>query len=53
LRDCFNQNPEFRDARRLTLRDSLKSLSLSLWDEERQLLVSFRRAVRRERAPVG
>jgi omega-6 fatty acid desaturase (delta-12 desaturase) len=53
LRDCFNQNPEFRDARRLTLRDSLRSLSLSLWDEERQLLVSFRRAVRRARAPAG
>ena len=42
LRDCFNQNPEFRDARRLTLRDSLKCLRLALWDEERQLLVSFR-----------
>jgi len=42
LRDCFNQNAEFHDARRLTLLDSLKCLPLSLWDEERQLLVSFR-----------
>jgi omega-6 fatty acid desaturase (delta-12 desaturase) len=42
LHDCFNQNPEFGDARRLTLLDSLKCLRLSLWDEERQLLVSFR-----------
>jgi omega-6 fatty acid desaturase (delta-12 desaturase) len=43
LRDCFTQNPEFRDAaRRLTLFDSLKCLRLALWDEERQRLVSFR-----------
>jgi omega-6 fatty acid desaturase (delta-12 desaturase) len=42
LRDCFNQNPEFRDARRLTFLDSLQCLRLALWDEERQLLVSFR-----------
>jgi omega-6 fatty acid desaturase (delta-12 desaturase) len=47
LRDCFNQNPEFRDAKRLTLRDSLRCLRLSLWDEERQLLVSFRQTYRR------
>ncbi|MGB9650057.1 MAG: fatty acid desaturase [Stellaceae bacterium] len=53
LRDCFDQNPEFRDARRLTLLDSLKCLRLSLWDEERQLLVSFRDAFRRQRASEG
>ena len=50
LRDCFDQNPKFHDARRLTLLDSLKCSRLSLWDEERQLLVSFRRALRRQRA---
>jgi len=44
LRDCFDQNPEFRRVRRLTLRDSLKCSRLSLWDEERQLLVSFSEA---------
>jgi omega-6 fatty acid desaturase (delta-12 desaturase) len=44
LRDCFEQNPEFRDVRRLTLRASLKCARLALWDEERQLLVSFRHA---------
>jgi acyl-lipid omega-6 desaturase (Delta-12 desaturase) len=42
LRDCFDQNPEFRRVRRLTLRDSLKCARLALWDEERQFLVSFR-----------
>jgi len=46
LRECFNPNPEFRDARRLTLLDSLKCLRLSLWHEERQLLVSFRQTCR-------
>lgn len=51
LRECFDENPEFRDARRLTLVDSLKCLRLSLWDEERRLLVPFRHAVRRRRAP--
>jgi acyl-lipid omega-6 desaturase (Delta-12 desaturase) len=53
LRDCFDHNPEFRDATRLTLLDSLTCLRLSLWDEERQLLVSFRHALRGHRAPEG
>ncbi len=30
LRECFDENPEFRDARRLTLLDSLKCLRLLL-----------------------
>ena len=50
LRECFDQNPEFHDARRLTLVDSLKCSRLSLWDEERQLLVSFRHALRCQRS---
>jgi fatty acid desaturase len=53
LRECFDQNSEFRDARRLTLVDSLKCSRLSLWDEERQLLVSFRHALRCQRASDG
>jgi acyl-lipid omega-6 desaturase (Delta-12 desaturase) len=47
LRECFDENPEFREAGRLTLLDSLKCARLSLWDEERQLLVPFRHAFRR------
>jgi omega-6 fatty acid desaturase (delta-12 desaturase) len=50
LRACFEENPEFRNARRLTLLGSLKCARLSLWDEERQLLVSFRQAFRRKKA---
>ena len=49
LRACFEENPEFRDARRLTLLGSLKCARLALWDEERQLLVSFRQAFRLKR----
>jgi len=41
LRECFEQNPELRHARRLSLRESLKCLSLALWDEERGSLMSF------------
>lgn len=44
LRDCFDQNPELRSAKRLTLAQSVKCARLALWDEERQLLVSFRYA---------
>jgi acyl-lipid omega-6 desaturase (Delta-12 desaturase) len=49
LRECFDENPEFREARRLTLLDSLKCARLALWDEERRLLVPFRHAFRRRR----
>jgi len=42
LRACFEQNPELRRAKRLTLWDSVKSVRLALWDEERRKLVPFR-----------
>ena len=42
LRDCFDQTPELRCVRHLTFRDSLSCFRLTLWDEERQRLVSFR-----------
>ncbi|MGA8400295.1 MAG: fatty acid desaturase [Stellaceae bacterium] len=42
LRECFDQTPELRCVRHRTFRDSLSCLRLSLWDEERQLMVSFR-----------
>ena len=48
LRECFDQNPEFRDVRRLTLLGSLKCARFALWDEERQLLVPFRQTARRD-----
>ena len=45
LRECFQQNPEFWQAKRLTLLSSLKCPRLTLWDEERRLLVTFREAL--------
>lgn len=48
LRDCFNENPEFRNARRLTLVESLKCARLALWDEAQRKLISFRRLHRRQ-----
>jgi omega-6 fatty acid desaturase (delta-12 desaturase) len=47
LQQCFNETPEFQDINVLTIRRSLKSLWLNLWDEDRQKLVSFRSIGRR------
>lgn len=44
LRQCHEDLPAFSTVRPLTLRESLKTVSLRLWDEERQQLVSFREA---------
>ena len=44
LPECYEKEPVFRHVTRITLRDGIKCLQLSLWDEERQKLVSFRQA---------
>jgi omega-6 fatty acid desaturase (delta-12 desaturase) len=41
LRDCHESNPRLRRGPRLTLRSSLASLRLVLWDEQTQRLVPF------------
>ncbi|MHC5119740.1 MAG: fatty acid desaturase, partial [Planctomycetota bacterium] len=41
LQQCFNETPELQEINVLTIRQSLKSLRLNLWDEERGKLVSF------------
>jgi omega-6 fatty acid desaturase (delta-12 desaturase) len=46
LRACFEANPEFQRAKRLTLWASIKSVQLALWDEDRRKLISFRQARR-------
>jgi omega-6 fatty acid desaturase (delta-12 desaturase) len=57
LRECFEQNPELWRARRLSLRASVKCITLALWDEERGSLLSFgqiRKALRsRVRSELG
>ncbi|MBN1262212.1 MAG: fatty acid desaturase [Anaerolineae bacterium] len=44
LARCYREVPAFHEVTPVTLRSSLKSLSLNLWDEEGQRLVSFRTA---------
>ncbi len=42
LEKCFNENPALQNAETLTLRTSLNSLSLRLYDEKSRRLVSFK-----------
>jgi omega-6 fatty acid desaturase (delta-12 desaturase) len=49
LRACFDQNPELQRAKRLTLWASIKAVRLTLWDEERRKLVSFRALTQQNR----
>ena len=41
LQKCHDENPMFQNTVVLTLRSSLKSTFLSLWDEEQKKLISF------------
>jgi omega-6 fatty acid desaturase (delta-12 desaturase) len=41
LQKCHDENPMFQNTVILTLRSSLKSTFLSLWDEEQKKLISF------------
>ena len=42
LQNCYDEIPVLQQVRPLTIRRSLKSLWLNLWDEEQKTLVSFR-----------
>jgi acyl-lipid omega-6 desaturase (Delta-12 desaturase) len=44
LQECHEQNPLFQRVAQLTLKSSLQTLTLALWDEHRQRLVTFREA---------
>ena len=46
LQRCHDDNPMLQRVSRLTLVDSLKTVVLTLWDEEQRKLVSFREALR-------
>lgn len=43
LEKCQQENPIFQKARTLTLKTSLKSIFLTLWDENQKKLISFRK----------
>jgi omega-6 fatty acid desaturase (delta-12 desaturase) len=42
LKQCHDENPLFHEVRVLTLRDAFKTLTLSLWNEEKGRLVRFK-----------
>ena len=42
LQRCYDETPELQMIMPLTIRNSLKSMKLSLWDEEKKELVGFR-----------
>jgi omega-6 fatty acid desaturase (delta-12 desaturase) len=44
LSEVLRDRPELRDVGRLTLRQSLRTVRLALWDEERRRLITFRQA---------
>lgn len=49
LQKCHDENPIFHKVTTLRLRDTLPTLRLSLWDEERGKLISFRELAARSR----
>jgi omega-6 fatty acid desaturase (delta-12 desaturase) len=50
LEKCYNENPEYRDVYEVTLLSSLKTMFLSVWDEQQGRLISFRELKRLERS---
>ena len=42
LQECLDENPELRQARRVTLAESLRCARLSLWNEETGRMIGFR-----------
>ncbi|MFN8484323.1 MAG: fatty acid desaturase [Anaerolineae bacterium] len=49
LEQCHNENEMFQDATVLTIPTSLKMMTLTLWDEERRELISFRELKQRQK----
>ena len=48
LQQAHDENPFFHNVTILTLKDTGRALTLALWDEEREKLVSFKDLARRE-----
>jgi len=45
LQECHEENPLFQNVVKLTLASSLKTISLALWDEKSDRLVTFKEAL--------
>ncbi len=52
LQKCHEENPLLQRVVNLTLRSSLKTVLLALWDEDQRRLVTFREALRARRGAV-
>jgi len=50
LEKCHNENPTLQHVTQLTLWESFKTVSLTLWDEKQRRLISFGDALRQQRA---
>ncbi len=48
LEDCHNSSPIFQEIEPLTLRSSLKSLRVRLWDEDRHKMIGYHKPVEAE-----
>ncbi len=53
LQQCQDENQLFDSIQPLTIRESLRSLHLRVWDEERQQMLSFRQMRKLYGAPVA
>jgi omega-6 fatty acid desaturase (delta-12 desaturase) len=53
LQACHESHPLFQRVVHLTLRSSLKTVRLTLWDENRQRLVTFREALQSDSRVAG
>ncbi len=53
LEKCHNENPIFQNVLTMTLRTSLETTFLSLWDKNQKRLISFRQLRLRQRAEAG
>ncbi|MDX1521623.1 MAG: fatty acid desaturase [Anaerolineae bacterium] len=52
LEKCHKENPIFQDTVVLTLRSSLGTIFLSLWDEQQKKLIGFHQLRKRQRATI-
>lgn len=52
LQRCHDQNPLLQRVVHLTIGSSLRTVSLALWDEEKQRLVTFREALQLSSSPA-
>jgi omega-6 fatty acid desaturase (delta-12 desaturase) len=53
LEKCHNENPLFQNVITMTLRTSLETIFLSLWDKNQKRLISFRQLRLQQRAEAG